>query len=97
MSKSNLFKEKAGVPKNPRHITQQQGDGLSTVSQPLVNLLTPRQVASQANYRSPVSVLRAFRRGDLPGYRLNARTIRFNPNDVDGWLAAARVGKKEGA
>jgi hypothetical protein len=70
----------------------QPSAGISTVSQQiLVALLTPRQVADQANYQSPVSVLRAFRRGELPGYRLNARTIRFDPADVKAWIAAARV------
>jgi hypothetical protein len=54
-------------------------------------LQTAKEVANQANYRSPVSVLRAFRRGDLRGYRLNARTIRFSPGDVEAWLAAARI------
>jgi hypothetical protein len=55
-------------------------------------LLNPRQVAAQANYQTPVSVLRAFRRGQLVGYKLNARTIRFHPDDVAKWLSSARVG-----
>jgi hypothetical protein len=55
-------------------------------------LLTPRQVAAMANYQTAVSVLRAFRRGELPGYKLNARTIRFHPDDVAQWLDYARVG-----
>jgi len=75
-----------------------QSAGLSTVSQQIfVALLTPRQVADQANYQSPVSVLRAFRRGELPGYKLNARTIRFDPADVKAGIAAARVNGKRGA
>ena len=76
----------------------QPSAGISTVSeQTLVALLTPRQVADQANYQSPVSVLRAFRRGELPGYKLNARTIRFDPADVRDWIAAARVTGQRGA
>jgi hypothetical protein len=72
--------------------------GLSTVSQQILfALLTPRQVAEQTNYQSPVSVLRAFRRGELPGYKLNARTIRFDPADVKAWIAAARVTGRRGA
>jgi len=55
-------------------------------------LLNPRQVAAQANYQTPVSVLRAFRRGELVGYKLNSRTIRFHPDDVAKWLGSARVG-----
>jgi hypothetical protein len=57
----------------------------------LDGLWTPKQVAATANYQSEVSVLRAFRRRELPGYKLNARTVRFHPEDVAKWLAAARV------
>jgi predicted DNA-binding transcriptional regulator AlpA len=60
-------------------------------------LQTAREVAAQANYRSPVSVLRAFRRGDLPGYKLGLRTVRFAEKDVRAWIAAARVSGKAGA
>ena len=56
-------------------------------------LLNPRQVAAQANYRTPVSVLRAFRSGHLVGYKLNSRTVRFHPDDVAKWLGSARVEK----
>jgi len=58
---------------------------------PIGGLLTPKQVAAQANYRSEVSILRAFRRGELAGFKLNARTIRFHPNDVAKWFGAARI------
>lgn len=58
-------------------------------------LLTPKEVAAQANFHSPVTILRAFRRGELPGYRLNARTIRFDPTDVAKWLASAWVNPAE--
>jgi hypothetical protein len=54
-------------------------------------LLTPKQVAAHAAFKSSVTVLRAFRRGDLPGHKLNARTIRFSPRDVAQWLDSARV------
>jgi hypothetical protein len=60
-------------------------------------LQTAKEVAAQANYRSPVSVLRAFRRGDLPGYKLGPRSVRFAPEDVAAWIAAARVSGKRGA
>jgi len=54
-------------------------------------LWTAKQAAARANYRSAVSILRAFRRGDLRGFKLNRRTIRFAPGDVEVWLASARI------
>jgi hypothetical protein len=69
------------------------GEIAQTNNQVPAGLQTAKEVAAQANYRSPVSVLRAFRRGELPGYKLNQRTVRFHPADVKAWLAAARVGK----
>jgi hypothetical protein len=74
--------------------TKPKGSSQSAHSnqQPAV-LLTPKQVAAQTAYRTEVSVLRAFRQGKLRGYKLNPRTIRFHPDDVAAWLAAARVGK----
>src|SRR5690349_17614621 len=52
--------------------------------------LTPKQVAAHAAYKSPVSILRAFRRGELRGHKLNSRTVRFDPRDVARWLKATR-------
>ncbi len=69
------------------------GEIAQTNTQVPTGLQTAKEVAAQANYRSPVSVLRAFRRGELPGYKLNSRTVRFHPGDVEAWLEAARIGK----
>ncbi len=55
-------------------------------------LWTPKQAAARANFKSPVTILRAFRRGDLRGYKLSGRVVRFDPLDVENWLSAARVG-----
>lgn len=52
---------------------------------------SPRRATDFAGFKSTVTVLRAFRRGDLPGYKLNARTIRFAPGDVKEWIGAGRV------
>ncbi|MGA2658101.1 MAG: hypothetical protein ABSH34_11345 [Verrucomicrobiota bacterium] len=60
-------------------------------SAPPGNLHTPKTVAARAGYTSPVSVLRAFRRGELRGFRINARVVRFAEEDVADWLAKARV------
>jgi hypothetical protein len=60
-------------------------------------LWTPRTAATACGYQSPISVLRAFRRGELAGYKLNSRTVRFAPDDVRRWLARARVAKLAGA
>jgi hypothetical protein len=58
---------------------------------PPENLWTPRMAAARAGYQSPVTVLRAWRAGKLRGYKLNARTVRFARQDVENWLASARV------
>ena len=64
-----------------------------TTAIPLTGLWTPRMAAQRAGFQSPVTILRAFRRGDLAGFKINARAVRFDPKDVEAWLAAARVGK----
>jgi len=72
--------------------------GIAQATNPLAaGLQTAKEVATLANYRSSVSVLRAFRRGDLPGYKLNPRTVRFHPDDVKRWLDATRIEGKGGA
>jgi predicted DNA-binding transcriptional regulator AlpA len=49
-------------------------------------LLSPRDVAAMAGYTNPVSVVRAWKRGDLKGFKLNSRAIRFTRLDVERWL-----------
>jgi excisionase family DNA binding protein len=50
-------------------------------------LLTTRQVAD-APAVSPETVLRKWRAGQLPGYRLASNVLRFAESDVYAWLAA---------
>lgn len=38
------------------------------------------------------SVLRIFQRGDLKGVKLNARLLRFRPEDVDAYIAGGLTG-----
>ena len=63
----------------------------------VAGMWSPRGAASYCGFKSAVTILRAFRRGELPGYKLNARTIRFHPRDVARWLNAARIETKGGA
>lgn len=76
------------------HLSQQMQT--ESLQSPPTNLLpglwTARIAAQRAGFQSPVTILRAFRRGDLRGFKLNARAVRFDPKDVEAWLAAARVG-----
>jgi excisionase family DNA binding protein len=73
------------------------------VSQPVVlalgdEWLSPQTVA--AGIESCVTtVLRAFRKGELPGHKLSARLVRFRRADVLDWLNRAKVGgtKREAA
>jgi excisionase family DNA binding protein len=64
----------------------------SQTAQPQAGLLTPRAVAERAGFKSEVTILRLFRRGVLPGYKLGPRVVRFAETDVEAWLAAARLG-----
>ena len=52
-------------------------------------LLTTRQV-SELLAVSPATVLRLWRRGELPGYRLASNVLRFDPDEVAAWLEARR-------
>lgn len=53
--------------------------------------LSPQTVATSIESCVP-TVLRAFRKGELPGHKLSARMVRFRRADVLAWLARARVG-----
>jgi excisionase family DNA binding protein len=53
-------------------------------------LLTTRQVAEQLNL-SPATVLRRWRSGELPGYRLASNCLRFNPVELAQWLETRRL------
>jgi excisionase family DNA binding protein len=52
-------------------------------------LLTTRQVAEQLGL-SPATVLRRWRAGELPGYRLGSNVLRFSEVDVSAWLETHR-------
>ncbi len=48
-------------------------------------LLTTREVAAFLGM-SPESVLRRYRRGELPGYRLSSNVLRFRESEIEAWL-----------
>jgi excisionase family DNA binding protein len=52
-------------------------------------LLTTRQVAELLAV-SPATVLRRWRAGELPGFRLASNSLRFSADEVAAWLAARR-------
>jgi excisionase family DNA binding protein len=52
-------------------------------------LLTTREVAELLGL-SPKSVLRRWRAGELPGYRLGGTVLRFEREDLDAYLRARR-------
>lgn len=53
-------------------------------------LLTTREVADLLGL-SPATVLRRWRAGELPGYRLGSNVLRFRDSEVEAWLACRRV------
>jgi len=53
---------------------------------------SPRTAAQACGFKTPVTILRAWRRGEIPGFKLNSRTVRFRPGDIRDWLERARVG-----
>ena len=53
-------------------------------------LLTTREVAEFLGL-SPETVLRRYRAGELPGYRLASNVLRFRESEVEAWLEAQRV------
>lgn len=55
-------------------------------------LWNPVEAAAWCGFKSPITILRKFRSGELPGYKLNRRTIRFAPEDIKRWIADAKVG-----
>ncbi len=55
-------------------------------------LLTTRQVAEQLGL-SPATVLRRWRAGDLPGFRLASNCLRFDANELEAWLEQRHKGE----
>ena len=58
-------------------------------------LLRAREVAETLGL-SVETVLRWTRRGVLPGFRLPGGALRYEPEAIDAWLAARRVGEEAG-
>jgi excisionase family DNA binding protein len=52
-------------------------------------LLTTRDVAEMLQL-SPATVLRRWRNGEIPGYRIASNVLRFDPNEIESWLAGRR-------
>jgi excisionase family DNA binding protein len=52
-------------------------------------LLTTRQVAAFLGV-SPETVLRRWRAGELPGYRLASNVLRFRESELEAWLEGTR-------
>ncbi len=52
-------------------------------------LLTTREVAELLSL-SPESVLRRWRSGELPGYRLSSNVLRFRESELEAWLEGTR-------
>ncbi len=54
-------------------------------------LLTTREVAEMLGLSSE-AVLRRWRAGELPGFRLSTKVLRFRESEVLAWLEAHRQG-----
>jgi excisionase family DNA binding protein len=52
-------------------------------------LLTTRQVAEFLGV-SPETVLRRWRAGELPGYRIASNVLRFRESEIEAWLEGTR-------
>ncbi len=52
-------------------------------------LLTTRRVADFLGL-SPETVLRRWRAGELPGYRLASNVLRFRELEIEAWLEGTR-------
>ena len=53
------------------------------------SLMTTRQVAERLGV-APATVLRRWRNGDLPGFRIDVNVLRFDAGEIDAWLATRR-------
>jgi excisionase family DNA binding protein len=56
-------------------------------------LLTTRAVADYLGC-SPETVLRRWRRGEIPGFRLASNVLRFRESEVEVWLEGQRAGAR---
>jgi predicted DNA-binding transcriptional regulator AlpA len=56
-------------------------------------LLTAREVGELVGL-STESVLRRWRAGEIPGYRIASNVLRFDPVEIEAWLERCRVGAR---
>jgi predicted DNA-binding transcriptional regulator AlpA len=52
-------------------------------------LLTAREVGELVGL-STESILRRWRSGEIPGFRLASNVLRFDPGEVEAWLESCR-------
>lgn len=57
-------------------------------------LLTAREVADMWGVEK-TTILRRWRAGEIPGFRLDTNVVRFDPDELDRWLEAKRQGNGE--
>jgi excisionase family DNA binding protein len=55
----------------------------------LTRLLTTREVAEALGVSS-ATVLRRWRAGEIPGFRIASNCLRFDGAEIDGWLQERR-------
>jgi excisionase family DNA binding protein len=55
----------------------------------MTRLLTTREVADALGVSS-ATVLRRWRAGELPGFRIASNCLRFDKTEIDGWLQERR-------
>jgi excisionase family DNA binding protein len=56
-------------------------------------LLTTREVAELLGL-SPEAVLRRWRAGEIPGFRLASNVLRFDESEIKAWLNSLRTGPR---
>jgi predicted DNA-binding transcriptional regulator AlpA len=59
-------------------------------------LLTTREVGELLAI-SPEAVLKRWRAGDLPGFRLSSKVLRFRQSEIVEWLEEHREGPVSGS
>jgi excisionase family DNA binding protein len=56
----------------------------------MTRLLTTRQVADLLAV-NPETILRRWRRGEIPGYRIASNALRFDEAEIRAWLEGTRA------
>jgi excisionase family DNA binding protein len=57
------------------------------------HLLTTRELADLLGLSSE-AVLRRWRAGQIPGFRLGSNVVRFDESEIAAWLDSLRVGPR---